>query len=57
VDRRELPQAHRRQTHSSNPFERLKQESRRRTNVADIFPKTAAIGRLVGVLMLEQNDE
>jgi hypothetical protein len=45
------------QIHSTNPLERLKKEIKRRTNVVGIFPNEAAISRLVGALMLEQNDE
>ena len=52
-----FPQAHWRQIHSTNPLERLNKEIKRRTNVVGIFPNEAAIRRLVGALMLEQNDE
>ena len=52
-----FPQVHWRQIHSTNPLERLNKEIKRRTNVVGIFPNGAAIRRLVGALMLEQNDE
>ena len=52
-----FPQAHWRQIHSTNPLERLNKEIKRRTNVVGIFPNKPAIRRLVGALMLEQNDE
>jgi putative transposase len=52
-----FPKAHRVQIHSTNPLERLNAEIKRRTNVVGIFPNEAAITRLVGALLLEQNDE
>ncbi len=52
-----FPESHWRQIHSTNPLERLNREIKRRTNVIGIFPNEAAITRLVGALMMEQNDE
>ena len=45
------------QIYSTNPLERLNAEIKRRTNVVGIFPNDASIVRLVGAMMLEQNDE
>lgn len=42
---------------STNPLEHLNKEIKRRTNVVGTFPNEAAIARLVGAFMLEQNDE
>ena len=52
-----FPKIHWSQIHSTNPIERLNREVKRRTNVVQIFPNEAAIVRLVGALLLEQNDE
>ena len=52
-----FPRDHRAKIHSVNPLERLNGEIKRRTEVVGIFPNEAAITRLVGALLLEQNDE
>ena len=52
-----FPNEHWPQIASTNPLERLNGEIKRRTDVVGIFPNAAAIVRLVGALMLEQNDE
>lgn len=52
-----FPKEHRTKLHSTNPIERLNGEIKRRTEVVGIFPNEAAIVRLVGALLLEQNDE
>lgn len=52
-----FPKDHWAQIASTNPLERVNKDIKRRADVIDIFTTDAAVIRLVGALMLEQNDE
>src|SRR5919199_6580008 len=53
----DFPTEHRRQIYSTNPSEQLNKELKRRSAVVGIFPNRAAVIRLLGALLAEQNDE
>jgi transposase-like protein len=52
-----FPFQHRIKLYSTNPLERLDKEVKRRADVVGIFPNEASITRLIGTVLLEQNDE
>lgn len=53
----DFPKEHRVKIHSTNVLERLNGEVKRRADVVGIFPNDKSIMRLVGALLMEQNDE
>lgn len=53
----QFPAAHRVKLHSTNTLERLNKEVKRRANVVGIFPNEASIRRLIGAVLMEQNEE
>lgn len=52
-----FPAAHRVKLHSTNTLERLNKEVKRRANVVGIFPNEDSIIRLIGAVLMEQNEE
>jgi putative transposase len=52
-----FPVQHRAKLRSTNPLERLNKEVKRRADVVGIFPCESSIVRLIGAVLLEQNDE
>ena len=53
----QLPSEHWSKLRSTNPLERVNREIGRRTDVVGIFPNDAALLRLAGMLLIEQNNE
>lgn len=51
-----LPEQMRRCTRTSNYLERLNKEIKRRSNVVGVFPNAGSVVRLVGALLMEEND-
>ncbi len=52
-----FPAEHWSKLRSTNPLERVNREIGRRSDAVGIFPNDAALLRLAGALLLEQNDE
>ena len=52
-----FPSAHWSKLRSTNPLERLNKEIGRRSDVVGIFPNDASAVRLIGAMLIEQNDE
>jgi putative transposase len=52
-----FPEGHWCKLRSTNPLERVNREIGRRSDVVGIYPNDAALVRLAGSLLIEQNDE
>lgn len=52
-----FPEAHWRKIRSTNPIERLNKELKRRVNSIGLFPDEESVIRLIGAILVEQDDE
>ena len=52
----DLPRAHHRRLRTTNGLERFHEELRRRSRVVRIYPNRAALARLMGALIIEQDE-
>ena len=52
-----LPKKYRKRLRTSNSIERLNQEIRRRERVIRIFPNEASLIRLIGAMLMEQDEK
>lgn len=53
----DLPHQHWKKIQSTNPLERLNREIKRRSDVVQVFPNTAAVNRLATAVLAELHDE
>ena len=53
----ELPERYRRRLRTTNSLERLNEEVRRRERVIRIFPNRESAIRLIGALLMEQDEK
>ncbi len=52
-----LPERHQRRVHSTSPPERLNAELKRRSKVVGVFPNPASVGRLLGTVLMEIDED
>lgn len=52
-----FPEPHWRKIRSTNPLERLNKELKRRTGAIGLFPDEGSVIRLLGAILVEQDDE
>ena len=52
-----FPEEHWRKIYTSNPIERLNKEIKRRTNCVGIFPNDDALTRLIGSILIQQDED
>lgn len=52
-----FPHQHRKKIQSTNPLERLNRETKRRSDIIQVFPNAGAVDRLATAVLLELHDE